>query len=201
MRNIKQRTKKKRKRVGSIQKKLLLLLQGGIALSCARTLNAQWKILQELGKEWRTINRQLLDRAITSLYESKLVDARRNQDGTFTITLCEEEKKRALTYNLAEMKIPRVKKWDKLWRLVSFDIPEDEREARDAFRGHLLRLGFYEMHQSFFVHAFECRDEVTYIVELYDVKKYVRCMIATEIDTVSELRKFFGIQDNYDVRG
>lgn len=200
MRNIKKRIGGKQKRVGSVQKKLILLLQGGIALSCARTPSAQWKILQELGKEWEKVNHQRLNRAITSLYESKLVDARRNQDGTFTITLCEEGTKRALTYNLVKMKISRQKKWDALWRLVSFDIPEDERETRDSLREHLLRLGFYEMHQSFFVHAFECRDEVTYIVELYDVQKYVRFMVATEMDNATELRKFFGIQDEYDVR-
>ncbi len=198
MRNIKKRIGGRQKRVGAVQKKLILLLQGGIALSCARTPYAQWKILQELGQEWKTIGRQKLDRAITSLYESKLVDAQRNTDGTFTITLCEEGTKRALTYNLTKMKIVHPKKWDKLWRLVSFDIPEDERSVRDSLRGHLLRLGFYEMHQSFFVHAFECRDEISYIVELYDVQKYVRFMKAIEMDNVVELTKFFGIPDRHN---
>ncbi len=178
-----------------MQKKLLLLLQGGVALSCARTLNAQWRIIQEIGTEWETINRQRLNRAITSLYESKLVDAKRNPNGTFTITLHENGKKRALTYHIHNMRIQKPKKWDRKWRLISFDIPEDERDVRDSLREHLLRLGFYEMHQSFFIHAFECRDEVTYIVELYDVQKYVRFIIATEIDTATELQKFFSIKD------
>jgi DNA-binding transcriptional regulator PaaX len=186
-------------RVGHLQKKLLLLLQGGIALSCARTLGAQWKVLQELGKEWESIDRQRLNRAISSLYESKLVDAKRNTDGTFSITLHEDGKKRALRYNIHKMKIQRQSKWDKLWRFISFDIPEDEREVRDSLRGHLLRLGFYEIHQSFFVHAFECRDEVTYVVELYDVKKYVRFITGVEIDNAAHLKKFFGIQEPYEI--
>lgn len=199
MRNIKERIEKRTVRVGSMQKKVLLLLQGGIALSCARTLGKQWKVLQELGGEWKKIDRQRVNRAITSLYESNLVGAQRNADGTFTLQLREGGKKRALTYNAHRMKIERPTKWDELWRLVSFDIPEDERSARDSLREHLLNLGFYEMHRSFFIHAFPCRDEIDYLVELYDVKKYVRFITAVEIDTALELRKFFGVQDQYDV--
>ncbi len=178
-----------------MQQKLLLLLAGGVALSSARTPNAQWEIIQEMGREWKAVDHQRMSRAITSLYESKLIDAKRNDDGTFSLTLGEDGRKRVLTYNLTRMKIARPKKWDKLWRLVSFDIPEDEREVRDSLRGHLLRLGFYEMHQSFFVHAFDCKDELTYVVELYDVQKYVRFITAIEIDTAPELCTFFGIHD------
>jgi phenylacetic acid degradation operon negative regulatory protein len=31
--------------------------------------------------------------------------------------------------------------WDRLWRLVAFAVPEKERQARDAFRDHLIELG------------------------------------------------------------
>ncbi|PIQ68088.1 MAG: hypothetical protein COV91_06000 [Candidatus Taylorbacteria bacterium CG11_big_fil_rev_8_21_14_0_20_46_11] len=195
MRNIKKRINKKQTRVGIIQKRILLLLETGVMLSCARTPLAQWRVVKDLGKEWRDVDRYKLGRALTSLYKSNLVGAVRNTDGTFSITLREKGKKRVLTYAINKMRIVRSKKWDGLWRFVSFDIPEDEREIRNSLRGHLLHLGFYEMHQSFFVHAFECRDEITYIVELYDVKKYVRFMIGTEIDVTKELYDFFQLRN------
>ncbi len=189
MRNIKQRIE--RRRVGANQKKILLLLLGGLALSCSRSPRQSWRILGEMKKEWEEINLQQLERAITSLYDSKLVGARRNPDGTFTIVLNDDGRKRALTYNLATMKIKRPGTWDNLWRMVSFDIPETIREARDSIRTHLLHLGFYELHQSMFVHPFECRDEITYIVELYDAQAHVRFITATDIDNAPHLKRFF----------
>lgn len=191
MRNIKQRIE--RKRVGTNQKKILLLLLGGLALSCSRSPNQTWQILGEIAREWKEINRQQLERAITSLYDSKLVGARRNPDNTFTIVLNDNGHKRALTYNLAAMKIKRPKVWDGLWRMVSFDIPETVREVRDSIRTHLLRLGFYELHQSMFVHPFECKDEIAYIVELYDAKAHVRFITAKDIDNSQHLKRFFNL--------
>lgn len=143
-------------------------------------------------KEWKELGRQGAERAVNSLYASRLVVAEANPDGTFTLTLSEDGKKKVLKYNLSRMKIQRPSVWDKRWRMISFDIPEDEREARDAFREHLLNLGFYELHRSFLIYPFECAKELEYIIELYDLRKYVRVITATHIDNESAVKKFFG---------
>ena len=192
--------KRKEVHVGSTQRKLLLILQAGVALSFAGTLGKQWRILREVGGELEKIEKQRVKRAIEALYASRLIDAKRNPDGTSTLILNEGGKERALTYHVHRMKIRRPAKWDSAWRLVSFDIPEHMREARNAIRGHLLRLGFYEMHQSFFIFAFPCQDELDYLIELYDLRKYVRCITATNIDVDDELRKFFGFTGHHDTR-
>lgn len=192
MRNIDERIKKNR-RIGTVKKKILLLLSGGLALSCVRSPQQQWRIIKGVVEEWKELKRQQIERAITSLYESKLVGAKKNSDGSFTLTLNEKGKKKALTYNLGTMRISRAGEWDSRWRIISFDIPENIREARDSLRHHLLRLGFFELNQSTFVHAFECRNEIDYIVELYDLREYVRFITAIDIDVATRLKRFFNL--------
>ncbi len=181
------------RRMGITKKKILLLLCGGLALGLSGSPRTSWKILGEMTKDWKKLSRQAAERAINSLYSSKLVATEENADGTFTLVLSAEGKNKALRYDLDRMKIKRPPQWDNLWRMVSFDIPESERDARDAIRGHLIRLGFYEQHQSFFVYPFDCRSEIEYLIELYGVRKYARFILATYIDNESHLKRFFSI--------
>ncbi|PIQ68219.1 MAG: hypothetical protein COV91_05330 [Candidatus Taylorbacteria bacterium CG11_big_fil_rev_8_21_14_0_20_46_11] len=181
----------KDRRIGATKQKVLLLLAGGLALGLSGSPGTSWKILGKMVDGWKNINKQSTERAINSLYASQLVEAKENPDGTFSLTLSEEGRKRVLTYNLLYMKIPRPRVWDKKWRLVSFDIPESQQSARNAFRKHLLRLGFYEQHRSFLIYPFDCSNELEYLIELHDIRKYVQQALAVHISNEMELRKFF----------
>ena len=181
----------KRKKVGSIQQKILLLLLGGVALSCARTLGEQWKIITEMGEEWRDIKRQRVERAIAALYQSQLIDSHRNADGTHTLVLCEDGKKQALTYNLGNMCIIPPQKWDEMWRIVIFDIPEEMRAVRDSLRTRLIHLGFHELQRSVLVHPFECGKEIKFLTELYNLRPHLRIILAIHIDNEAHLKKIF----------
>src|SRR3989338_8716307 len=131
MSELRKRKRIERKR-GPIQQKILLLLLGSLGLACSGSPRTSWKIVGEMKKEWGAISRQSAERAIQSLYESRLLEACKNPDGTTTLILNEKGKKRALTYKVRYMKVARTGKWNgKLW-FVLFDVPEDEREARKA---------------------------------------------------------------------
>lgn len=186
--------KETRLRIGPTQQKILLLLLGGIALSCSRSPTQSWNIIRGMHETWKNIEKQAADRAINALYASKLLEARENQDGTTTLVLNEKGKKRALTYHAKNMKIEHPPKWDKKWRVIIFDIPEDEREARDALREHLEYMGFYILQRSVFVYPFDCRDQIEFLVELYDIRKYVRFMLVEHIDNEEDIKRFFKFQ-------
>ncbi len=140
---------------------------------------------------WKDIDKQAADRAIQALYMSNLVDARENPSGTITLTLNEDGKKRALTYRYKNIKIPKQMKWDRKWRLILFDIPEDEREARDTFRDHLVYMEFFCLQKSVWVYPFDCKNEIDFIVELLDIRKYVRFISADFIDNEEHIKRFF----------
>jgi DNA-binding transcriptional regulator PaaX len=185
---------KKYEKFGSTQRKILILLLGGLALGLSRSPKTSFQIIKEMKKEWNWINQQNLKRAIKKLYESKLVKEKENPDGTITLTLTDKGKEKALTYNIDEMKIKKPKQWDKKWRIVLFDIPERARKIRDAFRHHLKQLNFYEFQKSVFVHPYDCQNEIEYLIEFYDARKFIRFIIANSLDNELHLKSYFGLQ-------
>lgn len=122
---------------------------------------------------------------------SKLMSEKQNQDGTITMILTDKGKEKVLTYNLDEMAIKKPKQWDGKWRIVLFDIPEKMRKIRDAFRHHLNQLEFYEFQKSVFVHPFNCQDEINYLIEFYNARKFIRFIIANSLDNELHLKTQF----------
>lgn len=187
------RKDEKYERLGSTQRKILLLIFGGIALGLSGSPKRYFQILRGLQKEWQWINRQNLKRAIKKLYESKLIKEKENQDGTITLILTDKGKQKALTYNMDEMEIKKPKQWDKKWRIVLFDIPERARKIRDAFRHHLKQLNFYEFQKSVFVYPYDCLDEIEYLIEFYDARRFIRFIVADSLDNELHLKDYFGL--------
>lgn len=179
------------KGIGPVQKKLLLLLFGGLVLGCSYSPRQSFRVIGLVYKEWKKITKQSVERAITKLYENRLVDMKLQPDGSLRMILTEDGRKRALQYNLDAFEIQKPKHWDKKWRIVSFDIPEAKRGVRDTFRAWLKRLGFYKLQESVFVHPYDCRKEFDFLVELHRARRYVRFIVAEEIDNEPHLKKIF----------
>ena len=180
-------------RIGPTAQKVMLLLWGGLALGLTHSPQRYFKIIRMIGKEWKNIERRALYNAIKSLYRSRLIDVVDNVNGATTLILTERGKKKALTYQIDKLKIQPMKKWDKKWRIVLFDIPENMKRARDAFARVLKNAGFIKFQKSVFVHPFECKDEVDFIIEFFNVRPYVRFVTANEIDNELHMKKLFNL--------
>ena len=178
---------------GKIQRKILLLLLAGVALGITRSPSKQWKIVKELAKEWKEIDRRSIQQAINSLYKSNLVSRINNTDGTTTVILNKKGKKLALTYNLQKMTLLQPKRWNKKWWIVMFDIPEKYKNARDTFRFYLKRLGFLEYQKSVFITPYPCAREVEYLREFWGVKPFVRVLLVDRLDNEIHLKQHFGL--------
>lgn len=189
----KQIESRKQPRIGETKQKVLLLLLGGLALGLSRSPKQYFRIVKEIGREWKEINRQSLDRAVRSLHKSRLVEIKNNSNGTTTMILSKKGKKIALAHDIFNMKIKKPRKWDYRWRILMFDVPEKMKKIREAFRMHLKQMEFYEFQKSVFVHPYPCQDEFEYIVEFYNARRYMRFVVAEEIDNVLELKKHFGL--------
>lgn len=83
------------------------------------------------------------------------------------------------------------KKWDRRWRLISFDIPENKRQARDAVRRLIKQLGFYKLQASLWVYPHDCSTQVKAIQSAYGVGEDIRLIVASEIQGESELEDHF----------
>jgi len=185
---------KEYQKYGKTTKKVLLLLSAGLSLGLSGFPSRYFKILKAVGKEWDEIEGRSLHRAIKNLYNSNLVNLKVDENDMFILTLNDKGEKRVLKHELENMKIPKMKKWDKKWRMVLFDIPETKRKMRDALRFRLKELAFYEFQKSVFVHPFDCKNEIDFLIEFYNIRSYVRFMIVEGIDEEVDLKKYFGLR-------
>lgn len=180
-------------KMGPAMQKVLLLIEGGLILGLTTRPNIYFKILKKISKEWQNINERTLRKAIRKLYQSQLIDYKENNDGTVSLVLTDKGKKKHLQYNPDAMKILKPVRWDRLWRLVIFDIPEEKKKGRDALVSKLKDLGFYHLQKSVLIHPYECKNEVDFIVELFDLRPHVRFFIVKETDIELALKDRFGL--------
>jgi len=172
------------------KQKILLLLLGGLSFGYSFTPRKQWKVLKQVSREWKKINEKELKQELKQLYRSKMVKREENSDGSYSITLTEKGKLKILTYHFEKMKI-REKEWDGKWRMIIFDIPEKLKSGRNALRSKIKELGFYELQKSVWVYPYECKDEIDFIIEFFDLRRYVRFGILESIDNEFHLKKIF----------
>jgi DNA-binding transcriptional regulator PaaX len=180
-------------RIGAIQQKILLLLLGGLALGCSRSPRQYFSVLKLASKEWEVLGRRGTNRSVQLLYEAKLVAEKRNSDGSISLVLTKEGRRRAAFFQQRTLHIKKPAKWDKKWRVILFDIPEKQRQLRDIFRHHLQKIGFKELQKSVFVFPYDCESELLSLVKLYDAEKYFRFILATDINDSKQLRKLFAL--------
>lgn len=180
-------------RLGATAQKIVILLLGGVALGLPGPPIRYSRVLKEIGKEWKKINQRELYRAIRKLYESKLIHYTENKDGSISIILNREGRKIALRYKLKEMTISAPKFWDKKWRVVLFDVPEKQKRLRDVLRYYFKNMGMIELQKSVFVHPYDCKNEIDFIIELHNARKYVRFIEAFHIDNELHLKKKFNL--------
>jgi DNA-binding transcriptional regulator PaaX len=176
----------------TIKEKILLLLFYGLALGFTYLPHKQWRIIKGAVKEWKKIDEKALKEDIKKLYRSKLIKRKENPNGSFTFVLTDKGKLRALTYHFQTIKIER-ENWDKKWRIVIFDIPEKIKRARDALRDKLKEIGFYELQKSVFVFPYECKNEIDFIIEFFNLRRYVRFGVLNTIDNELHLKRIFNL--------
>lgn len=174
-----------------IKKKILLLLFGGLSLGLAHSPGRQIRVLKQMSKEWRKINRNELIRNLRELYNYGYISWREKSNGDCEVTITKKGLSKTTLLNLDLLSVKKPSQWDGKWRIVFFDIPEKERRARNALREKLRDLGFYEMQKSVFVLPYECQDEVNFVVSIFNIKPYVQYAEMTNPTNELELRRFF----------
>jgi DNA-binding transcriptional regulator PaaX len=90
-----------------------------------------------------------------------------------------------------DLTITKPASWDGHWRLVFFDIPEEDRLRRNQFDRQLRQLGFQMLQRSIWIHPYPCRREIEAVTEYLAVRKYVTYVEISQIDGDSALRHRF----------
>jgi hypothetical protein len=181
---------------GELAKEILFMIAAGVVIPAAFVMPgipvALRPLLRLLSKKSGAKRNECFIKSITYLKRNRLVSLA-EKDGQQILTLSEAGKKRVLQFNLDQIEITRPRKWDWNWRIVIFDIPEKKREGRDAPRRKLKQLGFYQLQKSCFIHPFDCKSEIDFISEIYEVSPYVNFIVAREVEGAKQLQKVFNL--------
>lgn len=68
---------------------------------------------------------------------------------------------------------PRRARWDDRWHLVSYSVPEVQRELRDQFRKRLLYLGFGSLSAGIWISPHNLKEEVADLADELGIGRYV----------------------------
>lgn len=169
-----------------------LLLAGAIYVAASSpyfVLNLMKSISKE--RRWLKFRKEKFTNTFNYLKRRGLIEIRR-EGHDVRISLTKEGKKMAGKYQIDDLEIEKPKKWDKIWRVVIFDIPVFSRMVRDAFRRKLKEFGFCPLQKSIWVYPYPCKEEIELLREFFGLnKKQIQVLEVIKLDEDKFLRKFF----------
>ncbi|TSA45401.1 hypothetical protein D4R52_02615 [bacterium] len=107
------------------------------------------------------------------------------------VRLLEKGERRKLAMRMENLKFEKGHAWDKKWRLFIFDIPEGDKNKRDLLRRKLKGVGMYNFQRSVFAYPYDCRQDLEFISDYYNITKYTTYIEAENIDLNNELKRHF----------
>jgi DNA-binding transcriptional regulator PaaX len=180
-------------KTGQISKKILmyLFITGAIciAVSSPRFIS---RVGQTIFKQKLYQKRKLLD-AFNYLKRQELIKIKKgNSDVRVSLTL--KGKQRANKYQIHDVIIGSPQNWDRKWRVIVFDVPQEQRTKRNVFQKKLKELGFYPLQKSVWLHPSECKEKIQLLKSFFGLKRgEVRTIVAQEIENDSSIKKFFAL--------
>lgn len=116
-----------------------------------------------------------------------------NRNGQKFAALTPKGKKEIDKYLLDDLQIKKPKKWDKKWRIVSFDVKNTRTPLRNLLRHHLKRLGFVQYQKSIWIHPYDCEEIIIMMKSYFKFGKEVMYIVAEHLENDRELRGNFGV--------
>ncbi len=186
-----------KERYGELAKQILLgvaLVGVVIVVAAAPGVVLAAKLFEyQLKQSPKNYERQKARRALQRLEKNRLLKIK-EKNGTFIIELTKEGKRMVQQIQLENLQISKSPRWDKKWRIVIFDIPEEAlRAAREILRAKLKEWEFYPLQKSVWVSPWPCEKEMHIVAQAYGITRYVNVVVAEKIVNDAVLRKHYGL--------
>lgn len=182
-----------KKETKEIAKKVLIALSGGAFLTLAMVAPGALIAAKPFVDEWKRYDQRRLRAVLKRMQGQKIIELRETAGGETIVRITKKGRERVLKYKFHDLHIPKPKKWDKIWRIVIFDIPNKKRQARDALREQFKQFGFYKIQKSVFAYPYECENEIEFIKAVFNIQPYVLIIRAKEIDKEELLKRHFDL--------
>lgn len=176
----------------TILKSLALGVVLAVALIAPNSLQIL-EIFRNKDQKIKKLGKRQSWKVIQKLREQKIIRLTK-KDNYDILEITEKGRKEILKYDLEKMTIKQSRQWDGWWRVVVFDIPEEQKIAREALRRLLRKLGFHKLQKSVFVIPYECQKEINYIKEIYEIRDHLIYLRAKYIDNDEYLKTNFNLR-------
>ena len=131
--------------------------------------------------------------ALAGLKRRGFVEVIREKDGKEVVRITSRGETRIREFELDNLAVRKPWRWDKKWRIVIFDIPNKHRNAREALRGKIKKLGFYPLQKSVWVYPYPCEEEIMFIANTFGVLPFVEILESKIIINEDKVKKFFDL--------
>lgn len=125
----------------------------------------------------RIIKKSLLSQALKRLRENGLIDF--TDEGKLLLKLTDKGLDKAIW---AKLKTDDKSKWNGKWTLVSFDIPEKRKAARNLLRFRLKEWGFMPWQKSLWASKKDCIDPLRKYIKHLGIKDWVMVIESNNVD-------------------
>lgn len=86
------------------------------------------------------------------------------------------------------------RRWDKRWRMIIFDIPEQYKNIRVQLRRTIKGSGFFRLQDSVWVFPYDCEDFIALLKADLRVGSNVLYIIVEKIENDRHLKEHFGLK-------
>lgn len=174
-----------------------MLLGGGVVLASTSPYfvrKALPRILGAVNFEWRKYqNKRKFYNSFYYLKNSGMINMDYKGKQLY-IALTDEGKALAKKYWIDDLQIAKPKKWDEKWRIMIFDIKDEQKMKREALRGKIKELGFFQIQKSVWVYPYNFEKEAKILKEFFDFSSNeIKIIIASKIEDDGVIRKYFNL--------
>lgn len=139
-----------------------------------------------------SFNPRYLKRKIKRLHEQQDISIDRNGEKDI-IKITNKGRNRIIKYAIENIEINIPKVWDKKWRLVIYDIPNQKKKLNDLIRVKLVELGFFAFQKSVFIIPYPCYEQVKLLRTYFDLTSEVHYMTISWLEDEEEFKKYFNL--------
>jgi len=181
--------KKKRIKIGERERKIIKAVGLGLLVTGVLAVAVTFPGLPAVLKPFLKRGKKQFKKSLVNLEEKGVIYL-----GPDKIRLTKKGKELLKIIQISEITIDPPKKWDKLWRLVSYDIPKTKNKERDWFRKQLINLDFIKIQESLWAYPYECSQEISVIAETLGVSPDVVIMQAKTVPNQKKIEAKFGLR-------
>ena len=169
-----------------------LAMAGGIAVFSLLAPTLPHQLLRAYVRNKRFARKKFLQ-DIRRLQQRDLLESRVLSDGSIEMKLRKRGKREILRYHIEDIRVRMPARWDGVWRLVMFDIPNHKSGARRAFQAKLRELGFYPLQKSVLIHPFPCEKEIDFLASFFHVGNHLLVLRVSRFEGEEKLKHHFHI--------